>query len=73
MNDLVQSEWSMEKVQYTLDKRSLSRTYILKIAYYDMCVCHGEWLQCAKQTLCNNGLTKAYLLMPLLQYLPWVA
>ena len=44
----------------------MSRIDVLKKAYNDKCVCQGEWLECAKEILHNNGLIKIFLLMPLL-------
>jgi len=58
VNELIQSVWAMEKAQQTLDRRSMSRIEILKKAYNDKCVCEGEWLQCAKQILDNNGIKR---------------
>ena len=37
----------------------MSRTDLLKKAYNNTCVCQGEWLQCAKQILCNNGIQRS--------------
>ena len=59
VNELIQSVWSMERAQQTLDRRSMSRTDLLKQAYNNTCVCQGEWLQCAKQILCNNGIQRS--------------
>ena len=59
MNELIQSVCSMERAQQTLDRRSISRTGLLKTAYNNTCVCQGEWLQCAKQILCNNDIQRS--------------
>ena len=37
----------------------MSRTDLLKKVYNDTCVCQGEWLQCAKQILCNNDIQQS--------------
>ena len=59
MNELIQSVWSMERAQQMLDRRSMSHTDLLKKAYNNTCVCQGEWLQCAKQILCTNGIQRS--------------
>ena len=59
VNELMQSVWSLKRAQQTLDRRSMSRTDLLKKAYNNTCVCQGEWLQCAKQSLCNNGIQRS--------------
>ena len=46
----------METAQQTLERRSMSRIDVLKKAYNDKCVCQGEWLECAKEILHNNGI-----------------
>ena len=38
----------------------MSRTDLLTKTYNNnMCVCQGEWLQCAKQILCSNGIQQS--------------
>ena len=59
VNELMQSVWSIEGAQETLDRRSMSRTDLLKKAYNDKCVCQSEWLECAKQILRNNGIERS--------------
>ena len=56
VNELIQSVWAMETAQQTLERRSMSRIDVLKKAYNDKCVCQGEWLECAKEILHNNGI-----------------
>ena len=46
----------MGMVQQTVDRRSLFHTDLCKKAYNDTYVCQGEWLQCAAQILCRNGI-----------------
>ena len=37
----------------------LNRLQILQGAHFnDKCVCNGEWLACAEDTLLNNGVSK---------------
>eukprot|EP00794_Sanderia_malayensis_P000776 gene776-biopygen55 len=42
ISELVQSVWAMETAQQTLERRSMSRIDLLKMAYNDKCVCQGS-------------------------------
>ena len=59
VSELIQSVWSMEVAQQTLERRSMSRIDLLKRAYNDKCVCQGEWLECAKEILHKNGIQRS--------------
>ena len=49
---------AMETAQQPLDRRLMSRIDILKKAYNDNSICGGEWLECAKLSLHNNGIKR---------------
>ena len=43
MAEFIRSVWSIELVQQTLDRRSMSCIDLLKKAYNNTCVCQGEY------------------------------
>lgn len=54
-----QDAWELAHSEELLQRSRLNRLQILQRAHAnDKCVCNGEWLACAEDTLLNNGVSK---------------
>ena len=72
MNELIHSVWSMERAQQTLDRRSMSRTDLLKRPIIMRVSVKVSGCSVPSSFSVAMAFSKAYLLMSLLHYSPWV-
>ena len=72
IEELISTTWAIQDAPKTLEREKKSRLEILT-AYADEkpCLCGGEWMRLAVQTLANNGVTRQHFssaVMKLLQF-----
>ena len=59
---IMQSTWEIQEARGKLERAKKSRMELLHEAKSGECAegCNGDWLRCAEEILCNNGLTVQY-------------
>ena len=58
VNDLLHLVWEMETAKEKQERAQLTRLELLREQLHNMCVCSGEWLDCALEILSNNGIER---------------
>lgn len=68
MNDLLHLVWEMETTKEKQERAQLTRLEILREQLTNLCICSGEWLECALEILGENRIERVLLQMPLSYY-----
>ena len=58
VNDLLHLVWEMETAKEKQERAQLTRLEILREQLNSLCVCNGEWLECALEILEKNGIER---------------